>query len=119
MHRNCNPKPTVSVQKKVQPQGTYRQGTLWNYDDVNKCKQYSNGLFGGICGGDLADLNSMGQPQTQRLETQQNLSRGPTCRSPVVVPMKEVKGNRLQMSGGSSADDRRTICRSSADRISA
>jgi hypothetical protein len=33
--------------------------------------------------------------------------------------MKEVKGNRLQMSGGSSADDRRMIRRSSADRISA
>ena len=38
-----------------------------------------------------------------RLETQQNLSRGPTCRSPAVAPMKEVKGDRLHMSGGSTS----------------
>ncbi|KAJ7902197.1 hypothetical protein B0H13DRAFT_1882682 [Mycena leptocephala] len=68
---------------------------------------------GGICGGDLADVNSTGQPDksmTQRLEMRQNLSRGPTCRSPVVVPMKEVKGDRLHMSCSPSADERRMIC---------
>ncbi|KAJ7912370.1 hypothetical protein B0H13DRAFT_1874880 [Mycena leptocephala] len=86
-------------------------GTLWNHGDINECEGWTfccSTWYTG--GGDLADTNSTGQP-----------------RSPAVAPTKEVikvtvcgrVAACLQMSGRSSAEDRRTIRRSSADRISA
>jgi hypothetical protein len=62
------------------------------------------------------------RPRTQILETRQNLSRGPTCRSPWLYLWRRSKATictwaaaHLRTSHSPSADERQIICGQSAD----